>query len=228
MLEGGELNITSQTVQQLFNSLKGASLLGWKFAVTASFVAIHNEVLFDLLNMEGEDHEIRQANVTNLTQHEVTDADTFDNLMRIARSNRATAATTGNERSRTHNIVQLKIDGKNSTRPEFPRSGCINLVDLAGSETKDTDRSLIALSKFVDALVLKEPVPKINSELTHFLMPSLIDELLIFVNISPLTAHLTESIKSLRFAAKVHADIAYIIANSECKSKKNIELPSIV
>lgn len=215
----------------MFNSLKSASLHGWQFSVTASFAGIYDEKMFDLLNLEGEEIEIRQANatsdteitVTNLEKREVTDSDSFSKLMLTAISNRATAATTVNERSSaTSSIAQVEFVGKHPAHPEVQRSGCINLVDLAGCETKD--RSLSVLRKVIEALVLKEEhVPYKNSKLTHFLMPSLIGngKMMLFVNISPLSAHLKESIKSLKYAAKLHADKVH------AERRKHIVVPSI-
>lgn len=227
-MEGVEENvgIIPRTVQLLFDSVRSSSILGWTYKITASFLEIYNEVLYDLLSNEEKDIEIRMLNpkskteiyVTNLEQRQVTDASTLYDLMRIAGSNRATAATKGNERSsRSHAVTRLEIVGTHANRPES-LVGFINLVDLAGSEspktsqrmdeTKSINRSLSELSNVILALVQKnEHIPYRNSKLTHLLMPSLggNSKTLMFVNVSPLQENFCESVKSLRFASTVNS-----------------------
>lgn len=220
------LGIIPRTVRLLFNSMETASILGWTYTVTASFLEIYNEVLYDLLSNEEKDIEIRMANakskteiyVSNIEEREVKTAPQLYELMKIARSNRATAATAGNERSsRSHAVTRLEVVGKHENRPE-KLIGFINLVDLAGSEspktsqrmdeTKSINRSLSELSNVILALVQKnEHVPYRNSKLTHLLMPSLggNSKTLMFVNVSPFQEHFIESVKSLRFAATVNS-----------------------
>lgn len=156
--------------------------------------------------------------VSNIELREVTSAAKLYDLMRIASSNRATAATAGNERSsRSHAVTRLEIVGRHASRPES-LVGFINLVDLAGSEspktstrmdeTKSINRSLSELSNVILALVQKnEHIPYRNSKLTHLLMPSLggNSKTLMFVNVSPFQENFLESVKSLRFAAQVNA-----------------------
>lgn len=222
----GNIGIIPRTVKLLFDSVSSAGNLGWNYTITASFLEIYNEVLYDLLSNEDKEIEIRMANakskteiyVSNIEQKEVTDACTLYGLMRIASSNRATAATIGNDRSsRSHAVTRLEIVGRHASRPES-LVGFINLVDLAGSEspktslrmeeTKSINRSLSELSNVILALVQKnEHVPYRNSKLTHLLMPSLggNSKTLMFVNVSPFQENFTESVKSLRFAAQVNA-----------------------
>lgn len=222
----GKLGIIPRTVQLLFDSIKTAEILGWKYTIKASFLEIYNEVLYDLLSNENKDVEIRMANarnkteiyVSNLTEVEVKSAARLHELMIIARSNRATASTVGNERSsRSHAVTRIELTGQHSSKPET-LVGMINLVDLAGSEspktstrmdeTKNINRSLSELSNVILALVQKnEHVPYRNSKLTHLLMPSLggNSKTLMFVNVSPFQNCFTESIKSLRFAATVNS-----------------------
>lgn len=219
------LGIIPRTVQLLFSSMQTASVLGWTYKVTASFLEIYNEVLNDLLSNEEKEIEIRMANakskteiyVSNITQKEVRTAAALYELMRVARSNRATAATIGNERSsRSHAVTRLEVVGKHASRPET-LIGFINLVDLAGSEspktsqrmdeTKSINKSLSELSNVILALVQKnEHIPYRNSKLTHLLMPCLggNSKTLMFVNVSPFQEHFNESVKSLRFAAQVN------------------------
>ncbi|CRK93080.1 CLUMA_CG006558, isoform A [Clunio marinus] len=222
----GKLGIIPRTVKLLFDSINSSKILGWNYSITASFLEIYNEVLYDLLSNEDKDIEIRMANakskteiyVSNITQTEVNTAAMLYELMAIARSNRATASTIGNERSsRSHAVTRLEIVGTHPSRPER-LVGFINLVDLAGSEspktsqrmeeTKNINRSLSELSNVILALVQKnEHVPYRNSKLTHLLMPCLggNSKTLMFVNVSPFQENFIESVKSLRFAAQVNS-----------------------
>lgn len=221
----GKLGIIPRTVKLLFDSIANASILGWEYSITASFLEIYNEVLYDLLSNEDKNIEIRMASATskteiyvsNITEMEVGTAAQLYELMRVASSNRATAATAGNERSsRSHAVTRLEVVGRHANRPE-KLVGFINLVDLAGSEspktstrmdeTKNINRSLSELSNVILALVQKnEHIPYRNSKLTHLLMPSLggNSKTLMFVNVSPLQEHFGESVKSLRFASQVN------------------------
>ncbi|KAF9464929.1 P-loop containing nucleoside triphosphate hydrolase protein [Collybia nuda] len=107
--------------------------------------------------------------------------------------------------------------------------GSLNLVDLAGSErlnvsfangadkervkeTQSINKSLSALGDVIAALGEKGPeatgkhIPYRNSKLTYLLQNSLSgnSKTLMFLNLSPLAAHLNESLTSLRFATKVN------------------------
>lgn len=235
-----KLGIIPRTVKLLFDATKSAGILGWSYRIKASFLEIYNEVLYDLLSNENKDVEIRMANaksktdiyVSNLTEVEVTTAARLLELMDIARSNRATASTAGNERSsRSHAVTRLEIIGQHDSKPET-LVGMINLVDLAGSEspktstrmdeTKNINRSLSELSNVILALVQRnEHVPYRNSKLTHLLMPSLggNSKTLMFVNVSPFQDCFIESVKSLRFAAQVNSC-------KVAKAKRNRQLNS--
>jgi kinesin family member C1 len=99
------LEIILRTVELLFNSMSTASILGWTYSVKASFLVIYNEVLYDLLSNEQKNIEIRMASaksktevyVSNITEKEVNSALEFYDLMRVARSKRATTVTSGNK-----------------------------------------------------------------------------------------------------------------------------------
>lgn len=218
--------IIPRTVDLLFKTMNDASILGWKYTVTAFFLEIYNEVLYDLLDNTAKDVEIRMANakckteiyVSNINNVEVNNAQELYELMSVSRSNRATACTSGNERSsRSHAVTKIEIVGKHPEKDE-KLVGTINLVDLAGSEspktstrmdeTKNINRSLSELSNVILSLVQKnEHVPYRNSKLTHLLMPSLggNSKTLMFVNVSPLQDNFNESVKSLRFASQVNS-----------------------
>ncbi|KAJ7604986.1 P-loop containing nucleoside triphosphate hydrolase protein, partial [Roridomyces roridus] len=175
-------------------------------------------------------HEIHHHPVTHLTT--VSDVRTPSitspaealTLLAAAQKRRRVASTGMNERSsRSHSVFTLRIRGVHSGG-EQERVGTLNLVDLAGSErlgrmgreekgerlkeTQNINRSLSALGDVVAALGSGSGahVPYRNSKLTYLLQNSLSgnSKTLMVLNLSPLAAHLNESLTSLRFATKVN------------------------
>ncbi|KAJ7688187.1 P-loop containing nucleoside triphosphate hydrolase protein [Mycena rosella] len=150
-------------------------------------------------------------------------------LLAQAQGRRRVAATLMNERSsRSHSVFTLRVRGAHASG-EGARLGTLNLVDLAGSErlatlglggsvggaggerlkeTQSINRSLSALGDVVAALGsgAGAHVPYRNSKLTYLLQNSLSgnSKTLMVLNLSPLAAHLNESLTSLRFATKVN------------------------
>ncbi|KAF8185960.1 kinesin-domain-containing protein [Pholiota molesta] len=136
--------------------------------------------------------------------------------------------------SRSHSVFTLRIrgvhvgvDGCAGTGERC--EGSLNLVDLAGSErlnvsfangaekervreTQSINKSLSALGDVIAALGEKgekggdKHIPYRNSKLTYLLQNSLSgnSKTLMVLNLSPLAAHLQESLTSLRFATKVN------------------------
>ncbi len=99
--------------------------------------------------------------------------------------------------------------------------GVLYMVDLAGSErlkdsgatgerlteTKHINKSLSNLGNVIMALSSKDAhIPYRNSKLTFLLQPALSGsaKTLMFVNVSPKETCLSETVNSLRFAAKVN------------------------
>lgn len=229
-MDGGnterQLGVIPRTVSLLFNSISDYSRLGWRYEISAQFLEIYNEVLYDLLDDCPKDLEIRMVSasnktdvyVSNITEEIVATEQELLDLMQKAKENRMTAATVANERSsRSHAVTKLTVTGFHEGKNE-KCVGHINLVDLAGSEspktstrmdeTKSINKSLSELSNVILALVQKQDhVPYRNSKLTHLLMPSLggNSKTLMFVNVAPFNDCHQESVKSLRFAASVNS-----------------------
>ncbi|KFY64332.1 hypothetical protein V497_01747 [Pseudogymnoascus sp. VKM F-4516 (FW-969)] len=206
---------------------------GWTYSMEGSFVEVYNEEIHDLLGNPREfdkvKHEIRhdekkkQTSVTNLKSVELDSPDAVESILKRADANRSVAATKSNERSsRSHSVFILKLLGRNSTTGETSE-GTLNLVDLAGSErlkqsgaegdrmkeTQNINKSLSCLGDVIGALGQGKEgghIPYRNSKLTYLLQYSLggNSKTLMFVMISPLEAHVKETLTSLKFATKVH------------------------
>ncbi|SPQ21317.1 3ccc3bec-0e3b-46dc-847a-91cf48cb2b79 [Thermothielavioides terrestris] len=167
------------------------------------------------------DEARKQTTVLNCKTVALDSAERVEAMLRQAQSNRSVAATKANERSsRSHSVFMLRLAGENAATGERCE-GTLNLVDLAGSErlkhsgaegdrmreTQSINKSLACLGDVIEALGRGSAhVPYRNSKLTHLLQYSLggNSKTLMFVMVSPLEAHLRETISSLRFATKVH------------------------
>lgn len=206
----------------VFKAIEKLKASGWRYKVEASFLEIYNETINDLLNPHsGLQYDIRYnegkgVTVTNLRIETVNSAKDMRELMHLAQKNRAVAVTNFNEHSsRSHSVTKIILSGYHKER-SIVCSGSINLVDLAGSEsaktsermteTKNINKSLSTLGSVMLALYNKDKhVPYRNSKLTYLLQSCLggNSKTLMFVNISPLEDCFSESVNSLRFAAKV-------------------------
>lgn len=123
-----KLGIIPNTVDLLFSTVENYKLMGWSYNISVTFLEIYNEVLYDLLSNEQKELEIRMVNpktpleitVSNLTEFTVESAVDLRELIEVANSHRATAATVGNERSsRSHAVTQIKLTGTHYGRGIF-------------------------------------------------------------------------------------------------------------
>lgn len=242
-MEGGcgseQYGIIPRAFNFMFTCMEDLKRMGWQLNITASFLEIYNEVIYDLLNSckDQLSHDIKMVNskgtdlyVSNLKEEEVKSSHDFIKLMIFAQRNRQTAATLNNERSsRSHSVTQIKISAINEIRKEKYTSH-LNLVDLAGSEsgkttqrmdeTKHINRSLSELSKVILSLQTNQShIPYRNSKLTHLLMPSLggNSKTLMLVNVNQFDECFGETLNSLRFATKVNSC-------RTVKAKKNLTM----
>ncbi|KAK0511539.1 hypothetical protein JMJ35_006112 [Cladonia borealis] len=220
-------------VNQIYDTAKSLEEKGWKYKMEGSFIEVYNEVLNDLLGKADEfdkkKHEIKhdlqkgKTIITDITTVDLDSSGKVDSILQRASSNRSVASTKANERSsRSHSVFILKLIGENSLTGE-KSEGTLNLVDLAGSErlahsgatgerlkeTQSINKSLSCLGDVIAALGQGKEgghIPYRNSKLTYLLQNSLggNSKTLMFVMISPLQAHLSETLTSLKFATKVH------------------------
>ncbi|ROW15921.1 hypothetical protein VPNG_02513 [Cytospora leucostoma] len=225
----GMIPRATKMIYETVNRLKEKS---WSYTMEGSFVEVYNEELHDLLTSAKEsdakrklevrhDEARRTTTVLNCKSVVLESEDTVEVMLKQAQSNRSVAATKANERSsRSHSVFILKLIGENAATGERCE-GTLNLVDLAGSErlkhsgaegdrmkeTQSINKSLTCLGNVIDALGKGSGhVPYRDSQLTWLLRNSLggNSKTLMFVMVSPLEAHLKETLTSLRFATKVH------------------------
>lgn len=222
--------VIPRAMNMLFSTNEELRSQGWRFAMHASMLEIYNEEYKDLLlkgSATGKNYKVSHdaqgnTNVSDLTVVDVQDPGQVEKLLATAMEKRAVGATKMNEvSSRSHMVFSLKIDGYNSNTQQSIH-GVLNLVDLAGSErvkesgatgdrlkeAQNINKSLSALGDVIMALTNKaEHIPYRNSSLTRLLQPSLggSSKTLMFVNVAPTRASASESLCSLRFAAKVNS-----------------------
>ncbi|KAL8506117.1 hypothetical protein ACS0TY_017108 [Phlomoides rotata] len=217
-----------RSLEQVFKTRQILEAQGWKYDMQVSMLEIYNETLRDLLadNSGKQQYVIHHdANgntyVSDLTIVDVRSSKEVSFLLERASHSRSVGKTQMNEQSsRSHFVLTLKITGVNESTDQQVQ-GVLNLIDLAGSErlsksestgdqrkeTQYINKSLSSLSDVIFALAKKvEHVPFRNSKLTYLLQPCLggDSKTLMFVNISPESTSVGESLCSLRFAARVN------------------------
>lgn len=219
-----------RATHMIYETIKQLEEKSWTYTMEGSFIEVYNEELHDLLTPNGReapkkldirhDDVRKQTMVVNCKTVQLDSPGKVESMLAEAQNNRTVAATKANERSsRSHSVFILRLVGENSATGERCE-GTLNLVDLAGSErlkhsqvegdrmreTQNINKSLSCLGDVIDALGRGSAhVPYRNSKLTHLLQYSLggNSKTLMFVMVSPLEAHLKETLTSLRFAAKV-------------------------
>ncbi|KAF1847582.1 kinesin-domain-containing protein [Cucurbitaria berberidis CBS 394.84] len=218
---------------QIWDEAQRLQEKGWRYSMEGSFIEVYNETYNDLLG-RSEDLDKKKVEVRHDTAKKQTLLENavsvmldgphrVEEILDTASKNRTVAATKANMRSsRSHSVFILKLVGTNEITGE-KSEGTLNLVDLAGSErlehskaegarlkeTQNINKSLSCLGDVINALgSAKEGahVPYRNSKLTYLLQYSLggNSKTLMFVMVSPLQAHLQETVTSLKFATKVH------------------------
>ncbi|KAJ5384103.1 hypothetical protein N7517_002014 [Penicillium concentricum] len=222
-----------RAVHQIYETAQGLEEKGWRYSMAGNFVEVYNENLNDLLGnpdeLDKKKHEIRhdmqrgKTTITDITTVNLNSPEMVESILKNADANRSVAATKANERSsRSHSVFILKLTGQNHITGERSE-GTLNLVDLAGSErlshsgatgerlkeTQNINRSLSSLGDVIAALGQGKEgghIPYRNSKLTYLLQFSLggNSKTLMFVMVSPLQAHMSETLTSLKFATKVH------------------------
>lgn len=238
----GVIPRATKMIYETVNKLKEKS---WTYTMEGNFIEVYNEELHDLLTPTKEqdgkkkleirhDETRKTTSVLNCKSVTLDSENTVEFMLNQAQKNRSVAATKSNERSsRSHSVFTLKLMGENSATQERCE-GTLNLVDLAGSErlkqsgaegdrmkeTQNINTSLKSLGDVIEALGAgQKHVPYRNSKLTYLLRYSLggNSKTLMFVMMSPLEAHLNETLSSLRFATKAsHSHSTPFVATKQC------------
>ncbi|XP_010694266.2 kinesin-like protein KIN-14N isoform X1 [Beta vulgaris subsp. vulgaris] len=205
-LQVSMLEIYNETIRDLLSTSKSSS-------IENGTAGKHYTIKHDA---NGNTH------VSDLTVVDVRSSKEVAYLLEKAAISRSVGKTLMNEQSsRSHFVFTMRISGVNEST-EQQVQGVLNLIDLAGSErlsksgstgdrlkeTQAINKSLSSLSDVIFALAKREDhVPFRNSKLTYLLQPCLggDSKTLMFANISPESSSLSESLCSLRFAARVNA-----------------------
>nr|BAJ90626.1 predicted protein [Hordeum vulgare subsp. vulgare] len=224
-----------RSLEQIFETSQSLMSQGWKYKMQASMLEIYNETIRDLLaasrtsiqdgaaskyNIKHDSNGNTQ--VSDLTIVDVRSINEVSSLLKRAAQSRSVGKTQMNEESsRSHCVFTLRIFGVNEGTDQQVQ-GVLNLIDLAGSErlnksgvtgdrlkeTQAINKSLSSLSDVIFSIAKKEEhIPFRNSKLTYLLQPCLggDSKTLMFVNLSPEVSSTSESICSLRFAARVNS-----------------------
>ncbi|XP_045796594.1 kinesin-like protein KIN-14S [Trifolium pratense] len=200
-----------------------------KYELLVSMLEVYNEKIKDLLvgnpSEATKKLEVKQAadgtqEVPGLVETRVYGADGVWEILKSGNRVRSVGSTSANElSSRSHCLVRVTVLGENLINGQRTKSH-LWLVDLAGSErvgktdaegerlkeSQFINKSLSALGDVIAALASKSShIPYRNSKLTHILQSSLGGDCktLMFVQISPSSVDLTETLCSLNFATRV-------------------------
>ncbi|KAK3200268.1 hypothetical protein Dsin_023683 [Dipteronia sinensis] len=219
--------VNYRTLEELFRNSKERNGV-MRYELLVSMLEVYNEKIRDLLvdsNQPSKKLEIKQAaegtqEVPGLTEAHVYGTEEVWELLKSGGRARSVGSTNANElSSRSHCLLRVTVKGENLINGQKTRSH-LWLVDLAGSErvgkievegerlkeSQFINKSLSALGDVISALATKSGhIPYRNSKLTHMLQSSLGGDCktLMFVQISPSSADLGETICSLNFASRV-------------------------
>jgi len=190
-----------------------------------AMMEVYNENVFDLLAPEGRvKRDVKSgpggAFVDKITERAITEQVDVEKAMDDGQKHRTLAATSMNsESSRSHLILQLRVDTHNKIS-KIRSTSKLTLVDLAGSEriaksevtgpqlveAAAINKSLSALGQVFQSIAKSSPhVPYRNSKLTHVLQDSLggDSKTCMFINIRPDEDNLSETWSTLKFGQNI-------------------------
>ncbi|KAK9919823.1 hypothetical protein M0R45_028398 [Rubus argutus] len=220
--------VNYRTLEELFRTSEDRGGF-MRYELSVSMLEVYNEKIRDLLvdntNQPTKKLEIKQAadgtlDVPGLVEPHVNVFEEMWELLKSGSRVRSVGSTSANElSSRSHCLLRVTAKGENLINGQRTR-GQLWLVDLAGSErvgkievegdrlkeSQFINKSLSALGDVISSLASKAAhVPYRNSKLTHMLQSSLGGDCktLMFVQISPSSSDLGETLCSLNFASRV-------------------------
>jgi len=217
-----------RTIQEVFR-VTAAGKTRFNYTVMGSMLELYQNDLVDLLSKGNATSSkkkltVRQeksgmVNVEHLTEEECHSAEQLAALLERGNEQRTVAATAMNsESSRSHLVLLIKIVSVNKETKEQLR-GKILICDLAGSErlkksqvTEEMQKEAIEINKSLTALgdVIEgltkgnKMIPYRNHKLTQLMQDSLggSAKTLMFVNCSPASSNLEETVMSLKYATR--------------------------
>jgi hypothetical protein len=224
----GQEGAAPRTIKEVFRVIENGRDR-FTYTVMGSMLELYRNDLVDLL-CKGDPKasksklNVRQEKsglvvVENLTEEACETAKELEDLLERGGAQRSVAATAMNsESSRSHLVLMIKIVSVNRETKEQLR-GKIVLCDLAGSErlaksmaTGDVakeaieiNKSLTALGDVIEALTKgQKSIPYRNHKLTQLMQDSLggSSKTLMFVNCSPASSNLDETLCSLKYATR--------------------------
>ncbi|PWA81070.1 P-loop containing nucleoside triphosphate hydrolases superfamily protein [Artemisia annua] len=220
--------VNYRTLEELFRVSEERSDI-MRYQLFVSMLEVYNEKIRDLLVEDADQPakklEVKQSaegtqEVPGLSEVPVHKTDEVWQLLKRGSCARSVGSTNANElSSRSHCLLRVTVLGENLVNGQRTRSH-LWLVDLAGSErvgkievegerlkeSQFINKSLSSLGDVISALASKTShIPYRNSKLTHILQSSLGGDCktLMFVQISPSSADLGETVCSLNFASRV-------------------------
>merc|ERR1712079_195521 len=224
----GDEGAAPRTIQEIFRVTK-QNESRFNFTVMGSMLELYRNDLVDLLSKGNPGASKMKLNVRqeksgmvvveHLTEQECHSAEELSDLLERGSKQRTVAATAMNsESSRSHLVFLIKIVSVNKETKE-QLQGKILICDLAGSErikkslvTEDMQKEAIEINKSLTALgdVIEgltkgsKVVPYRNHKLTQLMQDSLggSAKTLMFVNCSPSSSNLDETVMSLKYATR--------------------------
>lgn len=224
-MEGPSSNpgVNKRALGKLFQEAQ-AKLPDIEYTIEITLLEIYNEVIKDLLGKDDDKLKAVQGKhgmeVHGLVRVTVTSVEEVWKWLAQGQKKRHTSETKMNDRSsRSHLVLSVYVNGVN-TITGAKIHGKLHLIDLAGSErvgrsqvkgqamkeAQNINSSLLALGNCIQARAQNQShVPYRDSTLTRLLQDSLEknSKTLMFVQISPADADVSESLCSLKFASRV-------------------------
>lgn len=192
-----------------------------------SVIEIYNEEVYDLLAESSEPLRIYECQkgvtLNNLKEFTIRHASDLNTILQMSDSRRQFASTLMNKRSSRSHVIYQYTHHRKETLPNnqvVEKVGKLNLVDLAGSECAkrtgcqdiraleagNINRSLLTLTRVIDALVKGQKyVPFRSSNLTRIIQDTLggNSKTVLVATLSPALIDFEDTLSTLAFASTV-------------------------
>jgi len=236
--EGPQQGILSRAATLLFDKLSSPEN-NLDAKVYCSYLQIYNEKLFDLLQDQQRQFPLKLRNnnsgafVQGLSEIRVSSVKDIRRVLERGAKSRSIRSTEYNEASsRSHAILQLRVESEQSGSMKVFKSAKLNFVDLAGSEKLNTvhnicsnrenelkhiNQSLSCLGNVIHALgqSSRTHIPYRDSKLTHLLQDSLggNTKMTVICTLSPSMDSIEDSVSTLQFADRAKQVMVTVTTN---------------